>query len=70
MHGNVALQRSSAAVTNLLCLQTQKQKLVWKVALFTFQQYQPCSTKVDVLKTCDVPIFIIASSVEKFSYEY
>ena len=48
MHGIMALQQNSAAVTNLLCLQTQKQKPVWKVALFTFQQHQ----HVQPLLTC------------------
>ena len=49
MHGIMALQRNSAAVTNLSCLPIQRQRPARKVALFTFQQHH-------VLETGDVPI--------------
>ena len=44
MRGIMALHRNSAAVTIFECFQTQKQKLVWKIALFIFQQVQPLLT--------------------------
>ena len=48
-----------AAVRTLLCLQTRKQKPVWKVALF-----------VDVLETGDVPILFSLPQMRYFGFDY
>ena len=52
----MASQQNFALAINLWCLPTLRQKLVGKVVSFTFRQAPPCSTRVGVLGTGDVPI--------------
>ena len=52
----MTLQQNFDLAISLKCLPTLSWKLVGKVVLFIFRQKPPCSTRVDVLETGDVPI--------------
>ena len=69
IHGMMALQRNSAAVTILSCLPIPIQICKETVALLTFQQH----TLVQPLLTCwrqVMYLFVFASSDEKVGYDY
>ena len=55
MHIIVALRRNFAVVISVSCSPTPRQKPALKVAVIHFPTAPPCSTKVDVLQTGDVP---------------
>ena len=65
MHGIMILRRKSTVVTSLSSLPTPRQKPARKVALpMHFPTIPPCSTKVDVLDTGDVPILFSLSQMK------
>ena len=64
MHYTKALLQNFAFAISPLCLPTLRQKLVGKVVLFTFPATPPCSSRVDVLETGDVPILFSLSQMK------
>ena len=65
----MVLRRNLAVVMSPSCSPTPRQKPAWKVALSTFHD-PPCSTKVDVLETGDVPILFSPSQMKNLGMTF
>ena len=60
----MALRQNFALVFSPLCLPTLRQKLVLESCVIYFPTTPPCSTRVDVLETGNVPILFSLSQMK------
>ena len=66
----MALRQSFAVVKILSCLPTLRQRLVGKVVLSTFRQHLHVSTRVDVLKTGNVPVLFSLPQIQNLGMTF
>ena len=66
MHGITALRQSFAVAISPSCLPTLRRRLVGKIVIH-FPTTPPCSTRVDVLETGDVPILFSLSQMKNLA---
>ena len=54
----------------VLCFANSETETCWVSCVIHLPITPPCSTRVDVLETVDVPLSILPFSHEKFGYDY